>query len=237
MITVSFRFARSFKIMCIPQPIIPVCAPPQLVTVLRSGSADLIEVPYIRCLNRRVPEDFELWALANDGVCEVHPCARVKLRSKFREDTFQTFFFNSRRFQILFLVCRALKASVEFLDVVCVTQHVGNPVDYNPNIFVNSWVINTTDTIPAGVSTTTLRAYDHICSFHRFVFRYKHKRLRLKRIELKRIRFEELLSRIRQDVSDEVAANVRAPVNDALGDTLSNDYDSDDGWLDRYDSD
>ena len=80
--------------MRIPQPIIPVRAPPQPVTVLWSGSADVIEVPYIRCLNGRVPEDFELWDLAKDGVYEVQPYARVKLRSEFSEDTFQTFFFN-----------------------------------------------------------------------------------------------------------------------------------------------
>ena len=82
--------------MLIPQPIIPVHSPPQPVTVLRYGSADVTEVPYISCLNGRIPEDFELWALADDGVCEVHQYAIVKLRSEFSEDTFQTFFFNSQ---------------------------------------------------------------------------------------------------------------------------------------------
>ena len=71
MITVSCHFAHSFKIMRIPQPIIHVRAPPQPVTVLWSGSAAVIEVPYIRCLNGQVPEAFELWALADDGVREV----------------------------------------------------------------------------------------------------------------------------------------------------------------------
>ena len=65
--TVSYRFAHSFKIICIPQPITPVRAPPQPVTVLQYGSADVIKVLYIRCLNGRVPEDFELWALADDN--------------------------------------------------------------------------------------------------------------------------------------------------------------------------
>ena len=96
MITVSFHFAHSFKNMHISQPIIPVCATPQPVTVLWSGSADVIEVPYIRCLNGRVTEVFKLWALADDGVCEVHPYARVKLRSEFIKDNFQTLFFNAR---------------------------------------------------------------------------------------------------------------------------------------------
>ena len=96
MITVSCSFAHSFKIMRIPQLIIPVRAPPQPVTVLWYGSADVLKVPYICCLNGRVPDVFELRALADDGVCEVHPYARVKLRSEFKEDTFQTFFFNAQ---------------------------------------------------------------------------------------------------------------------------------------------
>ena len=60
-ITVSYRFAHIFKIT-------PFRAPPQPVLVLRSVSTDVIEVTYIRCLNGRVPEDFELWVLAGDGV-------------------------------------------------------------------------------------------------------------------------------------------------------------------------
>ena len=98
MITVSCSFAHGFKIMRIPQPIIPFLAPQKLVTVLCSGSADVIEIPYIRCLDGRVPERYELWALAEDGVCKVGPYARVRLLFEFREDTFHTHFFNLRRF-------------------------------------------------------------------------------------------------------------------------------------------
>ena len=171
MITVSCHFAHSFKIMCIPQLIIPVRAHPQPVTFICSGSADVIEVPYIRCLNGRVPEAFELWALAEDGVRKVHLYARVKLRSEFREDTFQTFFLNARRFQIPFLGRRVLNASVEFLDIFRVTQHVVSPINYTPNVFVHSWGVNPTDIIPANVFTITWRAYDPICNFHGFVLR------------------------------------------------------------------
>ena len=96
MITVSCCFAHSFKIMCVPQPIIPFRAPPQPVIVLRSGSRDKIEVPYIRCLNGRVPESYEIWDLAKDGVREINLYARVRLLSEFREDTFHTHFFNAR---------------------------------------------------------------------------------------------------------------------------------------------
>ena len=75
--------------MHIPQTIIPVRASLQPVTVLLYGSADALEVLYIRCLNGRVSEAFEVWALAEDGVREVHPYARVKLWSEFREDNFK----------------------------------------------------------------------------------------------------------------------------------------------------
>ena len=93
---VSCRFAHGFKIMRIPQAIIPFRAPLQPVTVLWSGSADVIEVLYICCLNGRVPEAFELWDLTDNGYREVHPYARVKLFSEFRGDTFHTFFFNAQ---------------------------------------------------------------------------------------------------------------------------------------------
>ena len=162
MIKVSCRFAHSFKFMRMPQPTIPICDPLQLVAVIWSVSADAIEVLYIRCHNGRVPEVFELWALADDKVCEVQPYAIFMIFSDFREDTFQTFFFNAQQFQITFLGRTALNASVEFLDVVSVTQHVGSRVDYTPNIFIHSWGFNPTDTIPANVSTITWRAYDPI---------------------------------------------------------------------------
>ena len=221
MITVSCRFAHELKIMCIPQPIIPVYAPPQPVTVLWSGSNDMIEVTYIRFLNGGVPEVFELWYLADDRVCEVHLYARVKLCSKFREDNFQTLFFNTQRFQIPFLGRRSLNDSVEFLNVVCTTQHVGSCFDYSPNIFVHSWGVNPTDTISVNVFNITRRAYDPIFYFRGFVLRSNHERFRLKRIELKRIRFEELLARIRQYVRDDVVDNACSPANNALGQRLS----------------
>ena len=136
MITVSCYFAHIFKIRRIPQSIIPFSVPLQPVTVLRSGSTDIIEDPYIRCLNGQVPEAFEVWSLADDGFREFHPYARVKILSEFREETFHAFFFNAQQLQIHFLVCRALNNSVKFLDVVHTTQHVGSRVDFTPNIFV-----------------------------------------------------------------------------------------------------
>ena len=121
--------------------------------------------------------------------------------------------------------------------LLTITQHVGSSVDYTPNIFIHSWGVNITDMIPANFSTITWLAYDPIRYFHGFVLRSNHERLRLKQIDLKCIHFEELLDIICQDIRDFVAANVCAPVNNALGDALSNDSDSDNGWIDRYDYD
>ena len=91
--------------------------------------------------------------------------------------------------------------------------------------------------ITANVSTINQRAYDPICYFRGLVLRSNPERLRMQRIELKRIRPEEYLARIIQDVRDDVDANLRVSVNNALGDALSNDFDLDDGWLDRNNSD
>ena len=127
--------------------------------------------------------------------------------------------------------------SAEFIDVVRVTQHVGSRVDYIPNIFIHSWGVNPTDTIPPNVSTITWRAYDPIRTFYGFVLRSNHERLRLKLIELKRIRFKALLARIRGDVCGDVLNNACYTANHDLGDASSNDYDSNDGWLNTYNYD
>ena len=108
MITVSCHFAHSFKIMRIPQSVILFRVPPQPVQALRSGRGGEIDVPYIRCLDGLLPEAYELWALAEDGVCEDHPNTRIKLLDDFRQDTFHTHFFNARRFQITFLGRRSV---------------------------------------------------------------------------------------------------------------------------------
>ena len=95
MITVSRRFAHSFKIMRVPQSVIPLRVIPQSFQVLRSGRGSKIDVPYICCLGGRVPEAYELWTLAEDGVREVHRSDRVSLLDDFREDTFYALFFNA----------------------------------------------------------------------------------------------------------------------------------------------
>ena len=97
MIMVRCRFDHIFKIIRITQPVIPFRVPLQPVQALRSGRGGEINVPYICCLDSRVPEAYELWALAEDGVREVHSYARVRVLDDFREDTFHTHFFNVRK--------------------------------------------------------------------------------------------------------------------------------------------
>ena len=84
--------------MCWRRPNVPLCWPPDPVLVHYSGSdASVAPVTYIVCLHVRVPEIYELWSLNKQGVCEIHPFAQILLLDDFREDTFQTTFFNSRR--------------------------------------------------------------------------------------------------------------------------------------------
>ena len=100
-------------------PIVPVRAPPDPARVLYSGSDDTIEqVPYILCLNGRVPEMYELWDLNPSRVREFHPFAWVQLFDDFREDTFKTLLFNSRRCRIPFFGRISLNNSVKFLRFV-----------------------------------------------------------------------------------------------------------------------
>ena len=91
--------------------------------------------------------------------------------------------------------------------------------------------------IPPNVSTITRRAYNIPVTFQGFVLWSNHERLRLKHIKSRQIHVEDLFARIRQDIINKVRANVRVPVPNEFGDALSNDSDSDDGWLERSDSD
>ena len=76
-------------------PIVPVRAPTDPVRVIYSGSDGTIkQVPYMVCLNGRVPKMYELWDLNAQVVREVHSFARVQIFDDFIEDTFKTFFFN-----------------------------------------------------------------------------------------------------------------------------------------------
>ena len=181
MIAVSCRFSHSFNIMRMRHTIVPVSAPPDPVRVLYSGSNDTMEkVTYIFCLNERVPKMYKIWALNAQGVREVHLFAQVRFFNNFIEDTFKTFFFNSRRFRIPFTGQRSLKNSVEFIRFAQITLNV-EVVIYTPNIFVHNWGTNPTMIYPT-VSNITRRAYNHITTQRVFVLQCNHERLRLKRV-------------------------------------------------------
>ena len=63
--------------MCLTQPGIPVFVPLRPAQALRYGRGGEIEVAYIRCIDGREPEAFGLWVFAEDGICKIHPYARV----------------------------------------------------------------------------------------------------------------------------------------------------------------
>ena len=128
--------------MRITKPVIPFRVPPQPIQDLHSGSIGKIDVPCIRCLGVRVPEAYELWALAKYGVYEVHLSARVRLLDNFREDTFHTHLFNARRFYMPFLGRRSVNMSVKFLDAARATQQVGSRVtSWTKNRFVKNFPV------------------------------------------------------------------------------------------------
>ena len=142
MFAVSYLFAYSFNIIRMPRPIVPVGAPPDPVRVLYSGSNDTIEqVPYIVCLNGRVPKMYELWILNAQVVIEVRPFAQVRLFDYFREDTFNTLFFNFLICRIPFVGQRLLKNSVEFIRFVHVNFY-SEVIIFTPNIFIHNWGTN-----------------------------------------------------------------------------------------------
>ena len=95
MITVICRFAHSFKIMRISQTGWTDVILPHTAQALHYGRGDKIDTVYICCIDGREPKAFELWALAEDGIRELHPFARVQIRDNFIEDTFYTIFFNA----------------------------------------------------------------------------------------------------------------------------------------------
>ena len=124
--------------MCWRLPSVPVHGPPDPVLVHYSGiGASVAPVTYIVCLHGRVPKRYELWSLNEEGVCEVHPFARIWLLDDLRADTFQTNFFNLRRCRIPFIGRRSLNGSVKFIEFADVTSDSTKSIIYTPNIFVH----------------------------------------------------------------------------------------------------
>ena len=117
MITACCCFDHYFKIMRITQTGIPEVVPPRPVQALHYVRGGEIEVAYICCIEGWDPEAFELWAFAEDRICEVYPFARVQTSDDFTEDTFYSHFFNAREIQIPFLDRISVNGSVQWIDV------------------------------------------------------------------------------------------------------------------------
>ena len=123
---------------------VPIRGTPDPVLVHYSGSGDGIDrVTYIVCLYGKVPKRYKLLSMNEQGVCEVHPFARIRLLDDFRADTFQTTFFNSRRCRIPFVSRRLLNGSVKFIRFADVTSDT-EVVISTPNLFVHEWGTNPT---------------------------------------------------------------------------------------------
>ena len=184
--------------------IAPVRALLDPVRVFYSGIDNTIEpVSYIVCFNWWVPERYELWRLKYCRVREVHPSAWVWLLDDFREDTFQTFFLDSRRCRIPFIGKRLMNSIVKFICFANVTSDT-EVVISTPNIFVHEWGTYPT-MIYSSVSNFTRRAYVTITTQKGLRLWCNYERLRLKRVERKRIALENHVARIRQDIRDDVA--------------------------------
>ena len=196
--------------MCRRRPNIPFCGPPDPVLFHYSGSSDGIDrVTYIVCLHGRVPERYELWSLNEHGVCKVHLFARIRLLNNFREDTFQTTFFNSRRCRITFIGRRSRNGSVKFIEFADVTSDTKGVIS-TPNIFVHEWVTYP-NMIGRTVSNYTCRVYVPITSQKGFRQWCNQERLRLKWVKGKLVALEGHLARVFQDMRDDVAEKYTVP--------------------------
>ena len=84
---------------------------------VRYTSSDAGVVRCIVCINGWVPEKYKLWRLNGAGVREVHPTARIKLLDVFAEDTFQSIVYISQTCRVIFIGCRSVNGSVEFIQI------------------------------------------------------------------------------------------------------------------------
>ena len=61
------------------QPVLFEVVPLHTVQRLSSGRGDEGGVWFTRCIEGQEPEIYELWTIADDGICEVHPYAQVQI--------------------------------------------------------------------------------------------------------------------------------------------------------------
>ena len=191
---------------------------PDLILIRYAGSdAAGPAVSYIVCLNGRVPETYEVWRLNRDGVCEVHPTARVKLFTLFDENSFRSTFNDSQGFRVPFIGRQSVNGSVEFLHDSDVTSDSSCHIISTQNFFLHSWG-NYPTMIRPTCSNYTSRAYVPITCQEGFKKRCEHERRQPCFVERERLGFQRLLVEVRDEMSHAIASNYFSRlVNNALG--------------------
>ena len=161
---------------------------------------------YICCIYSREPEAFELWDFPEDGICEVHPYARVQISDDFTKDTFYSHFFNARQIIINLLGCRDVNGSVQWLDVPCPFGETGSlTTAWTENIFVNSLGNNPTlitnrPIRQRAIDSVPVNPYTLACLAN-------HERLRRIRVERIQAIERDLYVRILQDIRDDIISD------------------------------
>ena len=87
--------------------------PEPVFVQLTSSNAGVVR--FIVCINKHVPERYELWRLNAAEVRKVHPIARIKLLEVFMEDTFRSIFYISQTCRVILIGRQSVNGSVEFI--------------------------------------------------------------------------------------------------------------------------
>ena len=87
--------------MRIPQTVCFEVVPPRTVQRLSSGRGGEGDVWFNRCIKGQEPRIYELWTFADDGICKVHPYARVQISDDFIGETFHTTFSMHEKSELL----------------------------------------------------------------------------------------------------------------------------------------
>ena len=131
-------FRSLFQIMPSRKAVCFEVLPLRTVQILSSDRGGEGNVWFNCCIKGQEPKIYELWTFANDGICEVHPFARVQISDNFTGGTFHTHFFNARAVRIPFLVRRSVNGSVQWLDVPRTFGETGAATAaWTENIYLN----------------------------------------------------------------------------------------------------
>ena len=168
---------------------VPTCT----VKILSSGRGVEGDVWFTCCIEGQEPEIYELWTLSDDGICKVHPYARVQIINNFIG---KTKLFNAQVVRIPFLGRRSVNISVQWLDV---PQPFGETViataSWTENIYVNLWGTN-----PTIITNVPINLED-------FARRVRDDLLNTNRVERIQTLQQETIARCLSDPCDEVLSD------------------------------